>query len=125
MITFKSPVTPKSIWNLCFKNSKEMNDIFYEDAEPEEGQTLFGLTDYLALKVYINEDLDGFLLKKTIRHELMHIYLWEKEKNNSLYNDDEICEIMSIAAPLICNRTDEIISEIKKERRRKYEKLTK
>lgn len=125
MITFKSPANPKSIWKLCFKNSKEMNDIFYEDAEPEEGQTLFGLTDYLALKVYINEDLDGFLLKKTIRHELMHIYLWENEKKNSLYNDDEICEIMCIAAPLICNKTDEIISKIKKERRRKYEKLTK
>lgn len=113
MIEFNSPAIDKNIWKLEFRSNKELSDIFYEDEEKEEGQSFFGITEYPTSTVYINKDIDGFLLKKTLRHELMHIYLWEMENKKYLYKEDEVCELMSAIAPLICKTADELLLKLK------------
>ena len=114
MFTFKSPVKKKKKWKVYLKSPKEMIDIYYEDTEPEDGYTVNGITDFTTDNVYINNELDGFLLMKTIRHELMHVYLWDLEKNDYHFSDEEVVEIMSVAAPLICEIANEIAKKIKR-----------
>ena len=43
----------------------------------------------------------------------MHIYLWDLEKNGKYYTEDEVSEILEVAAPLICEKADELLSRLK------------
>lgn len=113
MVTFKSPATSQKSWKLYLKSPKEMLDIYYEDTEPEDGYSVHGITEYATSTIYINKDIEGFLLIKTLRHELMHVYLWDLEKNGNYYSDEEVSEIICIAAPLICKTADEILSKLR------------
>lgn len=113
MFSFKSPAISKNIWKLCFRDQKTMNDLYYENRTPEEGARINGLTEYTNLTIYIDKDLDGFLLNKTLRHELTHIYLWETGQQDRIMNEEEICDFMSVAAPAICKTTDEIMLRLK------------
>ena len=113
MFTFKSPVNPKNIWKLCFRDRKEMNNIFYEGRTPDEETRLHGITEYITQTVYIDKELDGFLLSKALRHELTHIYLWETGQQDRLMNEEEQCDFLSVAAPVICKAVDEIVLRLK------------
>lgn len=112
MFTFRSPADLKKTWKLYLKSPKEMIEIFYEDTEPEDGCSVNGITEFPTSKVYINKNINGFLLKKTIIHELMHIYLWDSGKNKSYYSADEVSEIFEVAAPLICKIKDEVVLKL-------------
>ena len=112
--TFKSPAIPKNIWKLCFRDKKTMNDIYYEGRTPDDEARIHAITEYITQTVYIDKELDGFLLSKVLRHELTHIYLWETgQQARENYNEEEICDILSVAAPIICKTTDEIILRLK------------
>lgn len=113
MFTFKSPAISKNIWTLCFRNEKEMNDIFYEGKTPEDGARLHGITEYITSTIYIDKDLDGFLLGKALRHELMHVYLWETGQQGREYTEEEICDLMSVASPSINKCADEIMLRLR------------
>ena len=113
MFTFRSPAISKNIWKLCFRNREEMNKIFYENRTPDEEARIHGITEYITSTVYIDKDLDGFLLSKAIRHELTHIYLWETGQQGRVYNEEEVCDLMSVAGPAISKTTDEIILRLK------------
>ena len=45
----------------------------------------------------------------------MHVYLYEIDKRDIYYSEDEVCEILADATPLIFNRVEEIISKMKKQ----------
>lgn len=111
--TFKSPAIPKNIWKLCFRDRVEMNKIFYENRTPDEETRLHGITDYITSTVYIDKDLDGYLLAKTLRHELTHIYLWETGQQGRVYNEEELCDILSAATPSINKTANEIMLRLK------------
>ena len=113
MFTFKSPANQKNIWKLCFRNRKEMDDIYYEDRTPEEGVRIYGVTDYTESTVYIDKDLDGFPLVKTLRHELAHVYLWETGNQGHTYDEEEMADFMSVAGPVICKTVDDITLRLK------------
>lgn len=113
MFTFSSPVNPKNIWKLCFRDRKEMNNIFYEGRTPDEETRLHGITEYITQTVYIDKELDGFLLSKALRHELTHIYLWETGQQDRLMNEEEQCDFLSVAAPVICKAVDNIVLRLK------------
>ena len=113
MFSFKSPAIPTNIWKLCFRNREEMNRIFYEGRPPDEEIRLHGITEYITSTIYIDKDLDGFLLAKALRHELMHVYLWETGQQGRINNEEETCDLLSVAAPAICKTTDEIILRLK------------
>ena len=111
--TFKSPAIPKNIWKLCFRDKEEMNRIFYEGRVPDDDTRIHGITEYITSTIYIDKDLDGFLLAKTLRHELAHVYLWETGQQGRINNEEETCDLLSVAAPAICKTTDEIILRLK------------
>lgn len=109
MIKFNSPVISENIWNLYFKTREEMTKIYYEDVTPEDDMRINGITEYATSNVYIDKELRGFILEKTLRHELMHIYLWETGQQARVYNEEELCDLISTAAPIICKTVDDIM----------------
>lgn len=126
MIPFKSPICSEHIWYLCLKTNKEIEEIYYSNnKKKEQDKEIHGIIEYITSTIYIDKNLDDVLFVKEIRKQLMRIYLYDTGMDDILYSEENFCDVVGVAAPLICNRTDEIISEIKKERRRKYEKLTK
>lgn len=90
-----------------------MNRIYYEGRIPEENSRIHGITEYITSTVYIDKDLDGFLLAKTLRHELTHIYLWETGQQDRVFNEEEMCDLISVAAPTIDKAVNEIILRLK------------
>ena len=113
IFTFKSPANPKNIWKLCFRDREEMNKIFYENRPVDEEARIHGITEYITQTVYIDKEIDGFPLVKALRHELTHIYLWETGQQARVYNEEELCDLMSIAAPAINKTADEIVLRLK------------
>lgn len=113
MITFNLLVNNSSKWNLYLKNDSEMKNIYYGDQEPEDGMSINGVTEYITSSVYISKKLNGFMLIKTLRHELMHIYLYELGKRDAFYSEDEVCEILADAMPIIDKTTDEILLKLR------------
>jgi len=113
MFTFKSPAISKNIWKLCFRDRAEMNRIYYENRTPDENARLHGITEFITQTIYIDKELDGFLLLKALRHELTHIYLWETGQQDRVLNEEETCDLMSVAGPIICKTADEIMLRLK------------
>lgn len=113
MFTFKSPAISKNIWKLCFRNRDEINRIYYEGKTPDENTRIHGITEFITSTVYIDKELDGFALSKALRHELTHIYLWETGQQDRVMNEEEVCDFMSVAAPIIYKTADEIVLRLK------------
>lgn len=113
MFTFKSPAIPKNIWKLCFRTREEMNRIYYENRPVDEETRIHGITEYITQTVYIDKEIDGFNLSKVLRHELTHIYLWETGQQDRVLNEEETCDLMSVAAPVIYKTAEEIIFRLK------------
>lgn len=113
MFTFKSPTISKSIWKLCFRTREEMNRIYYENRPVDEETRIHGITEYITQTVYIDKEIDGFNLGKVLRHELTHIYLWETGQQDRVLNEEETCDLMSVAAPVICKTAKEIMLRLK------------
>lgn len=113
MFTFKSPAIPKNIWKLCFRDRAEMTKIYYENRTPDEEVRIHGITEYVTSTIYIDKELDGFLLIKALRHELTHVYLWETGQQGRIFNEEELCDIMSVAAPAIYKTAEEIVFRLK------------
>ena len=109
MFSFKSPANQKNVWKLCFRNRNEMNKIYYENRPVDEEVRIHGITEYVTSTIYIDDELDGYLLAKALRHELMHVYLWETGQQDRVCNEEETCDLMSVAGPAICKTADEII----------------
>ena len=113
MFSFKSPANQKNIWKLCFRDKDEMNRIFYENQPVNQGIRLHGITEFITQTIYIDKELDGYLLGKALRHELTHIYLWETGQQDTMKNEEEICDFMSVAAPMICKCANDIMFRLK------------
>lgn len=113
MFSFKSPVNKNNIWKLCFRDKDEMNRIYYENKPTEEDTRICGITEYITQTVYIDKDIDGFLLAKTLRHEITHIYLWETGQQGRLMNEEEIADFIGVAAPTICKCANEIMLRLR------------
>lgn len=90
-----------------------MNKIYYENRTPDENVRINGVTDFLNQTVYIDKEIDGFLLGKTLRHELTHIYLWETGQQERVMNEEETADFMSVAAPVICKSANDIMFRLR------------
>ena len=110
---FVSPINPKNIWTLYFKDRNEMNRIFYENRPIDQEARLHGITEYISQTIYIDKDLDGFLLGKTLRHELTHVYLWETGQQDRVLNEEETADFMSVARTVICKCADDLMLRLR------------
>lgn len=111
--TFKSPANSKNIWKLCFRDRDAMNKIFYENRPIDEETRIHGITEYVTQTIYIDKELDGYLLAKTLRHELTHVYLWETGQQGRVYNEEELADIISVATPDIVQTTNDIMLRLR------------
>lgn len=113
MFTFKSPAQQNNIWKLCFKDRDEMLNIYYEKRTPEEGVRVYGVTDYISSTIFLDRELDGWMLGKVLRHELGHAYLWETGNQGHTYDEEEMVDFMSVAGPAICKTADDIMLRLR------------
>ena len=113
MFSFNSPAISKNIWKLCFRTQEEMNKIYYENKTVEEGVRLHGITEYVTSTIYLDKELDGFLLAKALRHELTHVYLWETGQQDRVLNEEETADFMSVAGPVICKCADDLMLRLR------------
>lgn len=113
MFTFASPSNKRNIWKLCFRDKDEMNRIYYENRPADESARLHGITEYITQTVYIDKELDGYLLEKTLRHELTHVYLWETGQQGRTMTEEEVADFISVAAPIITEVADTIMLRLK------------
>lgn len=111
--TFQSPGISKNIWKLCFRDREEMSRIYYESRPIDPEVRIHGVTEYVSQTIYIDKDLDGFLLAKALRHELTHVYLWETGQQGRVFNEEELCDIVSVAAPIIAQTVNNIILRLR------------
>ena len=108
MITIQMPSISKNTWKLYLKNSKDMIAVFYENEKPEDDVDFLGITEYYTLSLYINKEMNKHLVMKVLRHELMHIYLWENNLNGENYSAELVCKTLGKIAPLICEEANRI-----------------
>lgn len=113
MFSFVSPINSKNIWKLCFRDKDEMNKIYYGNKSSDEDVRIHGITEYITQTVYMDKALDGYLLGKTLRHELTHIYLWETGQQDRVMSEEETADFMSVAAPVITKTADDIMLRLK------------
>ena len=90
-----------------------MNDLFYENKPVDENTRINGITEYITQTIFIDKELDGYILGKTLRHELMHIYLWETGQQDRVINEEETADLVSVAAPMIVKTADEIMLRLR------------
>lgn len=115
MFTFKSPVDENHIWKLCFRDPNEVNRLFYEhNPTPESERTdVLGFVTFPEMTIFISNNLDGFALAKTLRHEITHLYLWETGQEHDNYDEEMLANFIGSAAPAICKTVDNILLRLK------------
>lgn len=71
--------------------------------------------------MYIDKAVNGFLLTKTLKHELMHVYLWDTgQQGHDDYNEEEVCDLLSAASEPITTTVNEILLRLKEGLYNKY-----
>jgi Zn-dependent peptidase ImmA (M78 family) len=74
------------------------NDTEYEIVEKEylENEEDIGLTDYQKQRILLKK-LDKEIMIKTLKHELMHVWMYEYGHNQSDRNftNEDVCEIVA------------------------------
>lgn len=117
MIPFKSPICSEHIWHLCLKTNKEIEELYYSDIKKKEQEKdIHGIIEYITSTIYIDKNLDDVLMVKEIRKQLMRIYLYDTGMDNILYSEENFCDIVSVASPVICKKAEKIFSKIKNNR---------
>lgn len=87
------------VWNIkTLLTQDEMKEL-YCGRTKEDVDYVFGFTDYHLKKIYL--DCEPCNLIKTLRHELLHAYIWEYTARHETYSEEELCNIYSCAAPII------------------------
>lgn len=94
-------------------------DVFLADAhDPElivDGVDCVGTTWCGHLRIFINKELQGARLHRTVVHEVTHAVIYSTQcEILQKYNEEQLCEFMAIYAELILKISSEIITAIKK-----------
>jgi len=89
---------------LTFKINDTQYTIYQVEQIPDEDTTAVGITLYQERKIYIKQ-LSFDFMKRTLKHELMHIWLWEyghnQDDENKTFNHEDICEIVACSNDFI------------------------
>lgn len=94
----------EDMWTIKEISNEEMNKI----CPPEGNDTYtYGVTLYSENVVYINETSPS--KRKTIYHELMHVFMYEAGHNQwtKEFNNEDVCEISSHSHDFIENITND------------------
>lgn len=71
-----------------------------------EGEVFLGLTDYTKQEIYLLENQANIL--KTLKHELMHVWMYEYGHNqhDRQFTYEDVCEIVSSSIDFINEKVD-------------------
>lgn len=71
-----------------------------------EGEVFLGLTDYTKQEIYLLEKQANIL--KTLKHELMHVWMYEYGHNQQdrQFTYEDVCEIVSSSIDFINEKVD-------------------
>lgn len=90
------------------------NNTEYEIMQKErlDNEEELGLTDYQNKQILLKK-LDRDFIIKTLKHELMHVWLYEYGHNQDEkeFNNEDICEIVACSNNFINEVVDEYLKE--------------
>lgn len=82
-------------WTIKEEESRKLKEL-YEKEMKENTYFVFGLTNKAQHLIYINKDMCEEQKIKTLKHELMHCYIWEYGLYNVMeMNEEVICDIVA------------------------------
>ena len=94
----------------------KINNTEYEIVEKEklENEEDVGYTEYQSKRILLKK-LDKDFMIKTLKHELMHVWLYEYGHNQAdrIFNNEDVCEIVASSNDFINEVVDEYKSEHK------------
>lgn len=100
-------------WIIEEKKKNELKQL-YEKEIQEKTYFVFGVTIKSKHCIYINQDMCEDQKIRTLKHELMHCYIWEYGLYNVMdVNEEVICDIVACSNDFI-NEVVEKYLEIKK-----------
>ena len=97
-------------WQIKEINNAEMNILCGSD---KKETFTHGTTVYSENTIYINEDTPN--KRKTLFHELMHLYMYEYGHNqwNKEFNNEDVCEISASSHDFIHDVVEEYFNSKK------------
>jgi hypothetical protein len=79
-------------WIIEEKSLKDLINL-YEEANRENIAYCFGVTMKHNHEIYINKEMCEAQKIKTLKHELMHCYLWEYGFYGRDYTEEDVCDL--------------------------------
>ena len=74
----------------------------YNSEHEQKCYYAFGLTDYAQHIIYLNEEMCKEQKKKTLKHELMHCYLWEYGVCDfNEFSEEDLCNFSASSHDII------------------------
>lgn len=101
-----------------FVKTIKINNVDYEVFEDcdgvnvsllDEENMILGKCDSVNQKIYIHKDLLFNKKVKTLKHEITHAFIEEYGFSNYVFNEEDICNFVSIYGSEICRLTDECL----------------
>lgn len=98
-------------WTIKEEESRKLKEL-YEKEMKENTYFVFGLTNKAQHLIYINKDMCEEQKIKTLKHELMHCYIWEYGLYNVMeMNEEVICDIVASSNDFV----NEVVNQYRKE----------
>ena len=92
-------------WTIKIVNNTTMIGIAMET-------NVLGRTEFKTQEILLLEDMPNMI--RTLKHELMHVWLWEyahSQRDDTTYDCEDICEIVASSN----NFVNEVVEKFKKE----------
>lgn len=106
-------VINKHTWVICELDC-EMLDRLVKKVVGDEVVCSFGITKYDEQTIYINEEMCKDQKIRTLKHELMHCYIWEMGMYNvPTFNDEMVCDLVASSNDFINEIVERYIKENK------------
>lgn len=81
-------------WYIDTRPESDLLDEYHKRSP--DAYSCFGLTFYKLHKIWISQDLCEDEMMRTLKHELVHAYIWEMGFYNADFNNEEmICDFVA------------------------------
>jgi len=85
----------KHTW-VIYELNRESLDRLVKKVVGDEVVCSFGITKYDEQTIYINQEMCKDQKIRTLKHELMHCYIWEMGMYNvPTFNDEMVCDLVA------------------------------
>lgn len=98
-------------WKIEPKANEELKQI-WNKSQKEDVTELFGVTLFKEHKIHFDEDMCIEEVEQTLKHELMHAYLWSiGARSFSQFDEEDICNFSGAASSIINTIVKKYMSE--------------